>query len=142
MVHCVSAWCVRCLRHSLSGGECFAQEIHNKLVTYLTVYDSFQEFFIFGVLIDICLVETLNRDADRHIESRRKFFSCLEITRIASQFAIQYMSVAMQSRFCIAVGCDAKTTTVLLNEFFFYYFIHLNRFSRHDERTLSLSPSV
>jgi hypothetical protein len=37
----------------------------------------------------------------------------LEITRIASQFAIEYMSVAMQLRFCVAVGCDAKTVVVL-----------------------------
>jgi hypothetical protein len=45
--------------------------------------------------------------------------SGLEITRIASQFAIQYMPVAMQLRFCIAVGCDAKTAIVL----FIYLFI-------------------
>jgi hypothetical protein len=44
----------------------------------------------------------------------------LEITRIASQFAIQYMSVAMQLRFCIAVGCDAKTAIVLLIELFIF----------------------
>jgi hypothetical protein len=30
----------------------------------------------------------------------------LEITRIASQIAMQYMSVAMQLKSCIAVGCD------------------------------------
>jgi hypothetical protein len=37
----------------------------------------------------------------------------------ASQFAIQYMSVAMQLRFCIAVGCDAKTAVVLSIYLFF-----------------------
>jgi hypothetical protein len=46
--------------------------------------------------------------------------SGLKITRIASQFAMQYMSVAMQLRFCIAVGCDAKTTAVLL---IYYYYL-------------------
>jgi hypothetical protein len=69
--------------------------------------------------------------------------SGLEITRIASQFAIQYMSVAMQLRFCIAVGCDAKTAVVLLFIIYlFFYSSHLNRLSQHSERTLSLSHSV
>jgi hypothetical protein len=37
----------------------------------------------------------------------------VEIIRIASQFAIQLMSVAMQLRFCIAVSCDTKPAVVL-----------------------------
>jgi hypothetical protein len=53
----------------------------------------------------------------------------LEITRIASQFAIQYMSVAMQLKFCIAVGCDAKLLkphTVINN-----YAVFLSIYSSH-----------
>jgi hypothetical protein len=43
----------------------------------------------------------------------------LEITRIASQFAIQIMSVAMQLKFCIAVGCEAKLlkTQTVINKY-------------------------
>jgi hypothetical protein len=33
---------------------------------------------------------------------------------------MQFMSVAMQLRFCIAVGCDAKTTAALL---IYYYYL-------------------
>jgi hypothetical protein len=63
----------------------------------------------------------------RRRDQLRFFYLCiacvkpgLEITRIASQFAIQYRSIAMQLRFCIAVSCDTKTAVVLLSIYFYY----------------------
>jgi hypothetical protein len=66
----------------------------------------------------------------------------LEITRVASQFALQYISVAMQLRFCIAVGCDAKSLKPQMVGFIYYFFESsqvFNRLSQSRERILSVS---
>jgi hypothetical protein len=74
--------------------------------------------------------------------NKSRFKAGLEITRIASQFA---MSVAMNLRFCIAVGGDAKLLKLQMVSFPFYLFESsqvFNGLSHSRERIFCQSVTI